>query len=126
MTSMFRPRRGELTSPEGDIMCMIGTEIAKMHKADIIHGDLTTSNMIVRHPTSLKGLQLVRTQGDFNHVAHTHLAHIRYTLGIDRLRTCVHVDSCRRQGRRPIRLGACVCFNAPGVRTTLRIGFECI
>ncbi|PCH38314.1 hypothetical protein WOLCODRAFT_66326, partial [Wolfiporia cocos MD-104 SS10] len=42
-----------------DVMQMIGTEIAKMHQADIIHGDLTTSNMILRHPSSRKGLQLV-------------------------------------------------------------------
>lgn len=42
-------------------MRMIGSEIAKIHKADIVHGDLTTSNMMVRHPTSPKGLQLVRT-----------------------------------------------------------------
>ena len=41
------------------LMGMIGTEIAKMHQADIIHGDLTTSNMMLRHPSSRKGLQLV-------------------------------------------------------------------
>lgn len=27
---------------------MIGEEIGKMHLADVIHGDLTTSNMMVR------------------------------------------------------------------------------
>lgn len=41
------------------VMQMIGTEIAKMHLADVVHGDLTTSNMILRHPSSRKGLQLV-------------------------------------------------------------------
>ncbi|KAI0631708.1 hypothetical protein C8Q77DRAFT_155248 [Trametes polyzona] len=41
------------------VMKLIGTEIAKMHQADIIHGDLTTSNMMLRHPSSRKGLQLV-------------------------------------------------------------------
>ncbi|KAH9895978.1 hypothetical protein C8Q73DRAFT_773781 [Cubamyces lactineus] len=41
------------------LMSMIGTEIAKMHKADVIHGDLTTSNMMLRHPSSRKGLQMV-------------------------------------------------------------------
>jgi TP53 regulating kinase-like protein len=30
------------------LMDMIGVEIAKMHLADIIHGDLTTSNMMLR------------------------------------------------------------------------------
>lgn len=43
-------------------MRMIGTEIAKMHQADVIHGDLTTSNMLVRHPSSSKGVQLVSFQ----------------------------------------------------------------
>ncbi|PIL32544.1 hypothetical protein GSI_05247 [Ganoderma sinense ZZ0214-1] len=44
---------------EDALMNMIGTEIAKMHQADTIHGDLTTSNMMLRHPSSPKGLQLV-------------------------------------------------------------------
>jgi tRNA A-37 threonylcarbamoyl transferase component Bud32 len=39
-------------------MGLIGTEIAKMHLADIIHGDLTTSNMMLRHPSSLAALGL--------------------------------------------------------------------
>ena len=34
---------------------VVGTEIAKMHLADIIHGDLTTSNMMLRHPSSIFG-----------------------------------------------------------------------
>jgi TP53 regulating kinase-like protein len=34
------------------LMGLIGTEIAKMHIADIIHGDLTTSNMMLRIPSS--------------------------------------------------------------------------
>ncbi|KAJ7222619.1 kinase-like domain-containing protein [Mycena pura] len=34
------------------LMQLIGEEIAKMHLADVIHGDLTTSNMMLRHPTS--------------------------------------------------------------------------
>lgn len=33
-----------------DLMGLVGTEIAKMHLTDIIHGDLTTSNMMLRHP----------------------------------------------------------------------------
>ena len=31
---------------------MIGIEIGKMHTADIIHGDLTTSNMMLRRPAA--------------------------------------------------------------------------
>jgi TP53 regulating kinase-like protein len=34
-------------------MMVVGAEIAKMHLADIIHGDLTTSNMMLRHPPSI-------------------------------------------------------------------------
>lgn len=33
---------------EEKLMVLIGAEIAKMHKGDIIHGDLTTSNMMLR------------------------------------------------------------------------------
>ncbi|KDQ58069.1 hypothetical protein JAAARDRAFT_34869 [Jaapia argillacea MUCL 33604] len=33
------------------LMSMIGTEIAKMHLADVIHGDLTTSNMMLPFPS---------------------------------------------------------------------------
>ncbi|EJD00465.1 uncharacterized protein FOMMEDRAFT_169910 [Fomitiporia mediterranea MF3/22] len=35
-----------LAQPE--LMTMIGVEIAKMHKVDVVHGDLTTSNMMLR------------------------------------------------------------------------------
>ncbi|KAK1236516.1 serine/threonine-protein kinase bud32 [Marasmius sp. AFHP31] len=35
-----------------EIMNLVGIEIAKMHKADVIHGDLTTSNMMLRRPSS--------------------------------------------------------------------------
>jgi len=31
------------------MMTLIGTEVAKMHLVDVIHGDLTTSNMMLRH-----------------------------------------------------------------------------
>ena len=45
------------------VMTMIGTEIAKMHLADVIHGDLTTSNMMLRYPSSSlsKKAELVRS-----------------------------------------------------------------
>ncbi|OCB91586.1 hypothetical protein A7U60_g1157 [Sanghuangporus baumii] len=32
-----------------ELMRLIGTEIARMHKVDVIHGDLTTSNMMLRN-----------------------------------------------------------------------------
>ncbi|KAG6861046.1 hypothetical protein C0995_004547 [Termitomyces sp. Mi166 len=34
------------------LMNMIGIQLAKMHAADVVHGDLTTSNMMLRHPSS--------------------------------------------------------------------------
>ncbi|EIW52930.1 serine/threonine protein kinase BUD32 [Trametes versicolor FP-101664 SS1] len=49
----------EFNISQDSVMELIGTEIAKMHQADVIHGDLTTSNMMLRHPSSQKGLQLV-------------------------------------------------------------------
>ncbi|KAM6499412.1 Protein kinase-like domain containing protein [Amanita muscaria] len=44
---------GEYGITIDQLMTMIGNELAKMHKIDIIHGDLTTSNMMLRHPFSL-------------------------------------------------------------------------
>jgi len=40
-------------------MEMIGSEIAKMHKAEVIHGDLTTSNIMLRHPSSRGRAEIV-------------------------------------------------------------------
>lgn len=37
-------------------MRLIGTQLARLHKADIIHGDLTTSNMMLRHPSAFRSL----------------------------------------------------------------------
>ena len=34
-----------------EVMLLIGAEIAKMHLADVVHGDLTTSNMMLRQPS---------------------------------------------------------------------------
>jgi tRNA A-37 threonylcarbamoyl transferase component Bud32 len=41
------------------LMTLIGTEIAKMHKGDIIHGDLTTSNMMLRKTRQGEEAQVV-------------------------------------------------------------------
>ncbi|KAG1824604.1 kinase-like domain-containing protein [Suillus subaureus] len=43
---------GSYSTSVDALMDMIGVEIAKMHLADIIHGDLTTSNMMLRKQTS--------------------------------------------------------------------------
>ncbi|KZT35598.1 hypothetical protein SISSUDRAFT_990271 [Sistotremastrum suecicum HHB10207 ss-3] len=39
---------GKFGISQDTLLSLIGTEIAKMHRADIIHGDLTTSNMMLR------------------------------------------------------------------------------
>ncbi|KAJ7199741.1 kinase-like domain-containing protein [Mycena haematopus] len=44
----------EYDIPVDALMQLIGQEIAKMHLANVIHGDLTTSNMMLRHPSSFK------------------------------------------------------------------------
>lgn len=38
--------------PVEKLMTLIGIQLARMHSADVIHGDLTTSNMMLRHPSS--------------------------------------------------------------------------
>ncbi|KAG8892648.1 serine/threonine-protein kinase bud32, partial [Tulasnella sp. 417] len=41
------------------IMKLIGRELAKMHAVDIIHGDLTTSNMMLRKSSGTDEIELV-------------------------------------------------------------------
>jgi TP53 regulating kinase-like protein len=41
-------------------MGMVGRELAKMHLADIVHGDLTTSNLMLRRPGGASPATLVR------------------------------------------------------------------
>ncbi|EST09773.1 Protein kinase domain protein [Kalmanozyma brasiliensis GHG001] len=45
------------------LMCLIGKQLAIMHEADIIHGDLTTSNMMLRPASAQSGASKV----DLNH-----------------------------------------------------------
>ena len=40
-------------------MELIGTEIARLHLADIVHGDLTTSNIMARRDTTGLGVVLI-------------------------------------------------------------------
>jgi len=42
-----------------DIMKLIGKELAKMHLVDIVHGDLTTSNMMLRRSAETSEVQVV-------------------------------------------------------------------
>ena len=85
-----------------ELMALIGTEIAKMHQADIIHGDLTTSNMMLRRSGATRpAVDLVRLLA-------LHWVRIRMHSNApptdpDRLRTRVHLHACRGQGCGPIR-----------------------
>jgi hypothetical protein len=87
---------------------MIGTEIAKMHLADVIHGDLTTSNMMLRRPTPSAESNLVRPDELSNFSAR---CLILYS-GPDRLRTGIYICTRRRQGCRSLRSRACLLFDA--------------
>ena len=42
---------GKLSFELDHVMSLVGVEIAKMHIADVVHGDLTTSNMMLRKPS---------------------------------------------------------------------------
>ncbi|KAG8899723.1 serine/threonine-protein kinase bud32 [Tulasnella sp. 403] len=44
---------------EESIMIWMGRELAKMHAIDVIHGDLTTSNMMLRRSPSTGDVELV-------------------------------------------------------------------
>ncbi|PWN47066.1 kinase-like protein [Violaceomyces palustris] len=45
------------------LMDLIGTSLARMHEADIIHGDLTTSNMMLRRNPSVAGQGTISENG---------------------------------------------------------------
>lgn len=45
--------------PADRLMELIGTEIAKLHLADIVHGDLTTSNIMARRDMTGLGVVLI-------------------------------------------------------------------
>lgn len=47
-----------------ELLLAIGHELAKMHLADVVHGDLTTSNMMVRllPPSSPSSFEIVRSR----------------------------------------------------------------
>ena len=101
-------------------MQMIGTEIAKMHLADVIHGDLTTSNMMLRHPSSTPTgrTELVR-------LLPPHVVLLVVNLisaGPHRLRPRLHLKPRRRQGRRSVRPQARILLDPPRVRAALRLG----
>ena len=52
-----------MVSLSDQLMAKIGKEIARMHKIDIIHGDLTTSNMMLKCPSQDMSAELVSIGG---------------------------------------------------------------
>ena len=51
------------------IMATIGSSIGSMHLADVIHGDLTTSNMLLRAPTSSSPPSIVLIDFGLSYIA---------------------------------------------------------
>lgn len=48
---------------QGRVAGLIGETVARLHSAGIIHGDLTTSNMILAEPTHEEGRRLKQGEG---------------------------------------------------------------
>jgi len=69
-------------------MRLIGREIGKLHLADIVHGDLTTSNMILRDRVAESPAELV----PFSHILKELTADS--SLGSHRLRAQFHINAC--------------------------------
>lgn len=128
-------------------MDMMGVEIAKMHLINLIHGDLTTSNIMVRRIALPPGegipapsgapahsktgavelpAELVRIfeypSASISpltlHVLHLHSMNITY-LAFDRFRTHIHFGARRRQSRGPLRARARICIDTSRLRDTL-------
>lgn len=98
-------------------MELIGSEIAKMHKADIIHGDLTTSNMIIRHPFATKGVSSTKlVRGSF---AHRCSLPVNGALGTYRLWARLCIFPGRRQSGGPLRARAGICVHASRLGTNV-------
>lgn len=61
---MLMPTR-VLSAASEPMASLIGTQLALLHLADVIHGDLTTSNMMLR-PSASGAYDLVRRSQSFH------------------------------------------------------------
>lgn len=101
--------------PAAHVMHLIGTEIAKMHAADVIHGDLTTSNMMLRRHSD-EDTEVVRN-GLFpfrsNQVRTNHKFRYLSTLGyptfrlLRRIRLSTYMSSSEPSHQRTLTLNRC-------------------
>lgn len=111
---------------EDALLESIGGEIAKMHLADVIHGDLTTSNMMVRLKKNLSIqpiFDLVSVIPSSNRAIALWLTGItRRILDPDRFWIIVDIASTRGSSSRLVRIGACIRVDASD--PTVAVGYR--
>lgn len=64
LTSSFRTTAHSSRGLADTLMSLIGYQLAKMHSVDVIHGDLTTSNMMMRNARSREATRLSQKTGN--------------------------------------------------------------
>lgn len=109
-------------SSEEQIMQLIGRELAKMHAVDVVHGDLTTSNMMLRPSQAPQEtpLEVVRSRPALPSLS----SRPDVLTGANRLRAGLPIRFSRRQGRRPLRLRTSIHIDTPGFRRIVRGGSQ--
>jgi hypothetical protein len=98
----------------------IGTALAKMHANSIVHGDLTTSNMMLRPlPGQSPNFELVSVPVLKLYRGITQPARSLLLLGSHRFRLVFHVNVARDTRSGSLRPGARVRFHASCVRSII-------
>jgi TP53 regulating kinase-like protein len=93
-----------------DLMGAIGTALARLHVTTIVHGDLTTSNMMVR-------LTPDRPGEPFEIVSCTvpHAGFAADSSGVDRFWIDNNSSVCGKLCCRPVRAGTGICFDTSAI-----------
>lgn len=99
-----------------DMLRSIGREIAKMHIAEIVHGDLTTSNMMIRlTPNSPTPFEIV---GPISlcttDLVYRSLTACQMRVGSHRFRVILCIPHGGRPCRRSLRSRTSIRFDSPG------------
>lgn len=103
-----------------EMLGAIGAEIAKMHLCEVIHGDLTTSNMMVRLLPNASSpsppFEVVRLDKNISAI---HLSHLKLCphLGLDRFWSLFVLHHVRGAGSRSLRAGASLLVHSPSTKT---------
>lgn len=133
----------------GTLMSLIGYQLAKMHSVDVIHGDLTTSNMMMRSArpreatrlsqktgtrvdslvASLDSMrlsdgtekELVRSTTPTNIITCSTLTHLLYT-ATHRLWPLTNLALIRRQSSGSVRPRTSLQLDTSALRTPLQTG----